>query len=138
MKRDLIALFSGMAFGVGLLLAGMTNPAKIKGFLDIAGTWDPSLVIVMGSAMTVSMLGFALARRRGRSWSGDPIDIPANRSIDVRLVLGGIIFGAGWGLGGLCPGPAVVAMGTGLIGAWIFGSAMVAGMLVHDRFLRPR
>lgn len=133
--RMAIALLSGLVFGFGLIAGGMTDPAKIKGFLDLFGAWDPSLALVMGGAIAVGVVAFALARRRSRSWSGDAIELPASTVIDRRLVGGGLLFGAGWGLGGFCPGPALVAMGSGLVAAWVFVAAMLVGMLAHDRWL---
>ncbi len=136
--RELMALLSGLVFGLGLILGGMTDPGKVKGFLDVAGAWDPSLALVMGGAIAVGVFAFAAARRRSRSWSGDRMDIPTSRVIDARLIAGGVLFGAGWGLGGFCPGPALVAMSAGLGSAAVFVIAMLAGMALHDRFLQPR
>ena len=126
---------SGLAFGLGLILAGMTDPLKVKGFLDLAGAWDPSLALVMGGAIAVAMPAFALARRRRSAWSGDAMALPANRRIDARLVGGGLLFGLGWGLAGYCPGPALVALGSGSAGAAVFVGAMLVGMSVHDAWL---
>ena len=136
--RELMALSSGLVFGLGLILGGMTDPGKVKGFLDVAGAWDPSLALVMGGAIAVGVFAFAAARRRSRSWSGDRMDIPTSRVIDARLIAGGVLFGAGWGLGGFCPGPALVAMSAGLGSAAVFVIAMLAGMVLHDRFFQPR
>ena len=136
--RELMALSSGLVFGLGLILGGVTDPGKVKGFLDVAGAWDPSLALVMGGAIAVGVFAFAAARRRSRSWSGDRMDIPANRVIDARLIAGGVLFGTGWGLGGFCPGPALVAMSAGLGSAAVFVIAMLAGMVLHDRFFQPR
>lgn len=136
--RELMALSSGLIFGLGLILGGMTDPGKVKGFLDVAGAWDPSLALVMGGAIAVGVFAFAAARRRSLSWSGDRMDIPTSRVIDARLIAGGVLFGAGWGLGGFCPGPALVAMSAGLGSAAVFVIAMLAGMVVHDRFLQSR
>jgi uncharacterized membrane protein YedE/YeeE len=113
----------------------MTNPAKVQAFLDITGAWDPSLALVMGAAVAVGLVAFARARRRERAWTGEPMELPRSRVIDRRLVLGGVLFGAGWGLAGFCPGPALVALGAGLPAAWVFVPAMLAGMWLHDRFL---
>jgi uncharacterized protein len=135
--RVLIALTSGLLFGLALLLSGMTDPMKVKGFLDVSGAWDPSLACVMGGACFVAAGAFALARRRERSWSGDPMDIPRNTSIDGRLILGGILFGAGWGLAGLCPGPALVNLSAGNRTASLFVVAMLVGILLYDRILNP-
>ena len=138
----LIAFFSGLVFGIGLLLAGMANPVKVKAFLDVAGAWDPSLALVMAGAIAVGTVAFALARRRTRSWSGAAMDIPTNSRIDTRLVLGGVLFGSGWGIAGFCPGPTLVAfsgaVGSGTGAALWFDPAMLLGMWVHDRFLAPR
>ena len=134
----LFALISGLVFGLGLMLAGMTEPLKIKGFLDLAGTWDPSLALVMGGAIAVGVLAFARARRMDRSWTGALMEIPRNETIDWRLLTGGVLFGVGWGIGGFCPGPALVALGAGTPAAAVFVAAMLVGMVVHDKFLAPR
>ena len=132
---SLFGFFSGLIFGIGLILAGMTEPIKVKGFLDLAGAWDPSLGFVMAGAIAVSALAFARAKRRDRSWTGAPIEIPSQRTIDGRLVGGGILFGLGWGIGGFCPGPALVALGNGMGAAGVFVAAMLVGMVLHDKFL---
>lgn len=128
-----LALLSGLVFGLGLILAGMTDPLKVKGFLDIAGAWDPSLALVMGGAILLGMVAFAAARRRTRAWSGAPMEVPSSTTIDTRLVAGGVLFGIGWGIAGFCPGPAIVALGSGMGAAGIFVAAMLAGMVLHDR-----
>ena len=138
MMNGAFAFFSGLLFGLGLIGSGMTNPSKVKGFLDVAGAWDPSLALVMAGAIAVGAFAFAAAKRRTTSWSGERIELPSSTLIDRRLVIGGMLFGAGWGIAGFCPGPALVAMGGGLGAAWIFGVAMRAGRLVHDRWLAPR
>jgi uncharacterized protein len=130
-----LATVSGLVFGLGLIAGGMTDPAKVKGFLDLFGAWDPSLAFVMAGAISVGALAFALARRRRRSWSGAPIDIPSNTVIDRRLLAGGVVFGVGWGIAGFCPGPAIVAAGAGTTAALGFVAAMLIGMFVHDRWL---
>ena len=135
---NLFGFVSGLVFGIGLILAGMTEPLKVKGFLDLAGAWDPSLGLVMGGAIALGAVAFARARRRDRSWTGAPIEIPANRTIDRRLVTGGVLFGVGWGIGGFCPGPALVALGSGVGSAGIFVAAMLVGMVLHDKLLSPR
>jgi uncharacterized protein len=132
------ALISGLIFGLGLIAGGMTDPSKVKGFLDLFGRWDPSLALVMGGAIAVGMFAFAAAKRRTTSWTGERMEIPTSRVIDRRLILGGILFGAGWGIAGFCPGPAIVAAGSGLVQAWLFVVAMLAGMALHDRFLDAR
>jgi uncharacterized membrane protein YedE/YeeE len=135
--RHLISLLSGLLFGLGLIASGMTNPAKVKGFLDLAGAWDPSLALVMGGAIAVAVFAFAAARRRTRSWTGEPMELPQNTTIDLRLILGGVLFGIGWGIAGFCPGPALVALGGGMREAGIFVVAMLVGMVLHDRRLAP-
>ena len=129
---------SRLIFGLGLILAGMTEPLKVKGFLDIAGAWDPSLGLVMGGAIAVGAVAFALARRRKKSWSGAPMEIPTDQTTDKRLVIGGALFGIGWGIGGFCPGPALVALGSGSASVASFVVAMLVGMVVHDTFLSRR
>ena len=111
----------------------MTNPAKVKGFLDLAGAWDPSLGLVMGGAIAVAVGAFALARRRERSWTGQRMELPRATVIDARLLGGGVLFGIGWGLAGYCPGPALVALGGGNGSAALFVAAMLAGLVLHDR-----
>ena len=130
--RKLLAFLAGVTFGIGLLSAGMANPAKVLAFLDLAGPWDPSLALVMVGAIAVASAGFALTRGRSLAWSGDPIQIPGNRKLDRRLVLGSLGFGVGWGLAGFCPGPALVALGTGSLKAVIFVAAMMAGMAAFE------
>ena len=130
-----IALASGLLFGVGLIAGGMTDPSKVQGFLDLFGRWDPSLAFVMGGAILVGSVGFALARRRQVTWTGDTMELPKSRIVDTRLLVGGALFGIGWGLGGLCPGPALTALGAGFAPAAWFVAAMLAGMWLHDQFL---
>jgi uncharacterized membrane protein YedE/YeeE len=132
---NLFGLISGLIFGLGLILAGMTEPLKVKGFLDLAGAWDPSLALVMGGAIALGIVAFAQAKGRELSWTGARIEIPTNRTIDARLILGGVLFGAGWGIGGFCPGPALVALGSGMGEAGIFVAAMLVGMVAHDKFM---
>ena len=132
---SLIAVVSGLLFGIGLLASGMTDPAKVKGFLDLFGLWDPSLALVMGGAIAVGLIGFTLASRRTTSWSGEPIDLPKSTVVDWRLVLGGILFGVGWGIAGYCPGPGIVAASAGSLAGGVFVVAMLAGMTIHDRLI---
>ena len=131
--KHMIALLSGLVFGLGLILSGMTDPAKVKGFLDLFGAWDPSLALVMGGAIAVGVFAFARAKRQTRSWTGDAIELPVGDAIDTRLVLGGLLFGAGWGIAGYCPGPAIVSASAGSTAAIVFVVAMLAGMTLHDR-----
>jgi uncharacterized membrane protein YedE/YeeE len=134
----LFALVAGLVFGVGLLASGMTDPMKVQAFLDLAGAWDASLALVMGAALAVAAPAFVWAKRRGVSWSGAPIDLALPRQVDLRLVAGAALFGIGWGLAGFCPGPSLVALALGgEVGraALVFVPAMLAGMVLHDRWL---
>lgn len=134
----LIAPVSGLVFGIGLIVSGMVDPAKIKGFLDLFGDWDPSLAFVMGGAIAVGVIAFARARRRALSWTGAHMELPSSTVIDGRLVFGGLLFGAGWGIAGYCPGPAIVAASAGSTAALVFVAAMLIGMTLHDRLLAKR
>jgi len=125
---SLFAFVAGLVFGLGLIVAGMVNPAKILGFLDIAGKWDPSLALVMAGAIAVGLVAFALARRRTMSALGVPMQLPSASALDARLVGGSLVFGIGWGLAGFCPGPAIVAIGAGYAKAAVFVAAMLLGM----------
>ncbi|WP_434631401.1 DUF6691 family protein [Chromobacterium sp. CV08] len=125
------AFLAGLIFGIGLIAAGMANPAKVLGFLDLAGRWDPSLALVMAGAIAVALPAFAVARRRERALLGEAMQLPAARSVDRRLLLGSLVFGAGWGLAGVCPGPALVLAGSGLPSGLLFLAAMLAGMWVY-------
>ncbi|ARV19395.1 MULTISPECIES: YeeE/YedE family protein [Comamonadaceae] len=122
----------GLLFGLGLILAGMTDPSKVLGFLDLAGLWDPSLAFVMGGAILVSLGAFTLAKKRTTSFLGGAMQLPTSRDIDKRLVTGSLLFGAGWGLAGFCPGPALVSVGTGNPKAVVFVLAMLAGMALFE------
>jgi len=126
--RIALAFLAGLVFGLGLLLSGMADPGKVLGFLDLAGAWDPSLVFVMAGAVAVGALAFAFARRRTKTLLGDALQWPTATAIDRRLVGGSLLFGAGWGLAGFCPGPALVALGVGEPRAIVFVLAMLAGM----------
>jgi len=132
----LTSLLAGLVFGIGLVLSGMADPAKVLGFLDLAGRWDPSLALVMAGAVGVALFAFAVARRRTASFLGLPMRLPTTRRIDGRLVGGSVMFGIGWGLAGFCPGPALVALGMGQVKAAIFVGAMLAGMGVFELFER--
>ena len=138
LKAALSSLLAGLVFGLGLIAAGMTDPMKVRAFLDLAGAWDPSLALVMGAAIAVGLPATLIARRRGRSWSGAPIEWPQSNAIDARLIGGGVLFGIGWGLAGLCPGPALVALGSGWGEAAIFVAAMLGGMALHALLDSPR
>jgi uncharacterized membrane protein YedE/YeeE len=122
----------GVLFGLGLIISGMTNPAKILAFLDIAGAWDPSLIFVMGGAVLVGLIAFYLAKNRTQSLLGSVMHIPTRRDIDRPLIIGSALFGVGWGLAGFCPGPALVSLGSGELKALVFVVAMLGGMLLFD------
>ena len=128
----------GLVFGLGLILGGMTNPAKVIVFLDLAGAWDPSLGLVMGGAMVIAAAAFKVAKRRARSVLGATLQIPQSRVIDKRLILGSLAFGAGWGLAGFCPGPALVSVASGAAEALVFVAAMLAGMALFEYLLRQK
>lgn len=128
----LTSALSGLVFGLGLLVSGMADPAKVLGFLDLAGAWDPSLALVMVGAIAVSSLAFFVAGKRQRSWLGQVMQLPSARHIDRRLLGGGALFGIGWGVAGFCPGPALVALGLGQPKALVFVAAMLAGMGIFE------
>jgi uncharacterized membrane protein YedE/YeeE len=127
--------FIGVLFGFGLIISGMSNPQKILNFLDITGNWDPSLMFVMGGAVIVGLGGFYLASKRTEAFFGGALHIPSRRDISQPLVIGSLIFGAGWGIAGLCPGPAIVALGAGHMKALVFILAMLVGMALCNRFV---
>lgn len=137
----LVALVAGLVFGAGLTVSQMVDPAKVLGFLDfggiVRGTWDPSLALVMGAALAVSAPAFYWAQKRGRAALG-ALRIPTRRDLDARLVAGAVVFGAGWGLVGFCPGPAIAALGFGAAKALIFFAAMLAGMALYEFTAAPR
>ncbi len=122
----------GVLFGLGLMISGMTNPAKILAFLDLSGAWDPSLIFVMGGAVLVGLIAFYLAKNRTQSFLGGAMHIPTRRDIDRPLLIGSAMFGLGWGLAGFCPGPALVSLGSGELKVLAFVIAMLGGMLLFD------
>jgi len=130
--QPLLALAAGLVFGVGLIVSGMADPAKVLGFLDLAGRWDPSLALVMAGAIAVGAVAFGLAARRGRTVFDAALQLPPTRPIDARLIGGSALFGIGWGLAGFCPGPALVASGMGQSKALLFVAAMLAGMAAFE------
>ncbi|WP_205833200.1 YeeE/YedE family protein [Azohydromonas caseinilytica] len=134
----LTALLAGLVFGLGLIVSGMANPAKVLGFLDLAGAWDPSLAFVMAGAIAVGLVAFTLARRRTVSLLGAEMKLPTARDIDRRLVAGSTLFGIGWGIAGFCPGPALTALGLGEAKAVVFVVAMLAGMGLYELLERRR
>lgn len=127
----LIALLAGLVFGLGLLLSGMGNPAKVQNFLDIFGTWDPSLGLVMGGAIAIGLVAFTWAKQRQTSLLGEPMQLPTSTKIDCKLLVGAAMFGVGWGLAGFCPGPAVMNLATLQTEVVLFVAAMVAGIVVQ-------
>jgi len=130
---QIAAFAAGLVFGLGLLVSGMADPTKVLGFLDVAGRWDPSLLLVMGGAVLVGLFAFRLAHARALSVLGLPMRLPSDRrTVDHRLVVGGLLFGVGWGLAGFCPGPALVALGMGNMKAAVFVAAMLAGMALFE------
>lgn len=132
----LMALIAGLVFGLGLILSGMTNPAKVIGFLDLAGNWDPSLALVMAGAIAVSFVPFRIARNRSMALLGGPIRLPTASDIDRRLVLGSLAFGMGWGLAGYCPGPALASLLSGGAKPLLFVISMLAGMAIFELLQR--
>ncbi|MES2250461.1 MAG: YeeE/YedE family protein [Pseudomonadota bacterium] len=138
MWTAIASLLAGLVFGLGLIVSGMANPAKILGFLDLGGAWDPSLAFVMAGAVAVSTVGFLLAGRRKASLLGGPLALPSLRHIDRRLVGGSLLFGVGWGIAGFCPGPALVSLGTGEVKALVFVGAMLLGMGLFELLERRR
>ncbi|WLI91623.1 YeeE/YedE family protein [Massilia sp. R2A-15] len=132
----IVAAFVGLLFGIGLIVSGMTDPARVIGFLDLAGAWNPSLALVMAGAIAIGAVAFRVAGARTDSLLGHPMRLPAASAIDRRLVLGSLVFGAGWGLAGFCPGPALASLAAGSVKPLIFTAAMVAGMGVFELFER--
>ncbi|WP_047393741.1 DUF6691 family protein [Chitinibacter sp. ZOR0017] len=133
MRLNLLGLLTGLLFGLGLLLAGMANPAKVQGFLDLAGLWDPSLALVMAGGIGVALPFFLLAKRSPTArLTGEPMQLPSSSVIDKRLLLGSAAFGVGWGIGGICPGPALVLVGSGILEGVLFVAAMLAGMALFS------
>lgn len=128
----IVAIFVGITFGFGLILSGMVNPAIVLSFLDIAGNWNPSLLWVMGGAVIVSAVAFAAAKGRKYSYLGTSMQMPVTTKIDKRLLLGSFLFGIGWGIAGICPGPALVLVGSGSTSAIVFLLAMLVGMGVFE------
>ena len=132
MKHRISEFFVGLLFGLGLILSGMTDPSKVIGFLDIFGLWDPSLALVMGSAIAVGFFAFTLAKKRTINFLGGALHLPKSSQIDKPLVIGAVLFGAGWGLAGVCPGPALVSLASGQIKAAAFVVFMLAGMQLFE------
>ncbi len=133
MIRTLSPFLLGLLFGAGLLISGMTDPGRVIGFLDVAGAWNPSLAFVMGGAIAVSLPAFARARARPMSLLGAPIGLPDRRRIDGPLIAGAVLFGIGWGLSGICPGPALVLLGQDPLEIYAFLASLILGSFVADR-----
>ncbi len=129
--KGLAALVAGLLFGTGLALSGMLDPTRVRGFLDVTGPWDASLAFVLGGAVGVSAIGYAVSRRMARPAFAADFDIPVMRRIDARLLTGSALFGIGWGLGGFCPGPALASLSLGAARSFIFVAAMLVGMLAY-------
>ena len=127
-----LAFLIGLLFGLGLIVSGMASPAKVLGFLDLAGRWDPSLALVMAGAVAIAFIAFRVAGRRTSTLLGGEMHVPGARPIDRRLIAGSVVFGVGWGLAGFCPGPALVALGAGYVKALVFVAAMLLGMALFE------
>jgi len=136
--KNLLTLISGLLFGFGLLLSGMADPAKVQNFLDLFGTWDPSLAFVMGGAIAVTMPGFWLVIRRNKPFFNDVFHLPSRTDLDARLITGAAIFGVGWGLGGCCPGLSMSALALAAGGTLIFVATMLTGMAASKYVLQRR
>ena len=135
--RNILTLISGLLFGTGLILSGMANPAKVQNFLDLFGSWDPSLAFVMGGAIMVTMPGFWLAQKRATPFFSDMFHMPTRTDFDARLIAGAATFGVGWGLGGFCPGPAITSLPLGSTGTLIFIATMLLGMIAAKYVASP-
>jgi len=133
MMRAFAGLIAGLIFGLGLVVSGMSNPAKVLNFLDIAGAWDPSLVFVMGGALMVTFAGYRLVQRRSAPLFARAFSLPTKRDVDARLLFGAALFGMGWGVAGYCPGPAITSSTLGGWPTWAFRIAMLAGMFIAQR-----
>ncbi len=129
MQIPFFALISGLLFGIGLTVSRMIDPSKVLGFLDVAGAWDPSLAFVMGGALLVTIPAFWFVKKRVKTLLGLDISLPNRNDIDTPLILGAVLFGVGWGLGGFCPGPALSALSFGLLKPLVFVGAMIVGMV---------
>ena len=134
MITNIAALLSGLVFGLGLILSGMGNPAKVQNFLDFFGQWDPSLALVMGGAIAVGLIAFRWAKRRKTALLGDAMQLPASTVIDRKLLTGSALFGIGWGLAGFCPGPALMNLATLTPQVWLFVAAMLVGMWAQQQW----
>ena len=132
MQHRISEFFVGLLFGLGLIISGMTDPGKVIGFLDISGAWDPSLALVMAGAIAVGFFAFAIAKKRTVNFLGGALHLTKSNQIDKPLIIGAVLFGAGWGLAGFCPGPALVSMASGQVKGALFIVFMVAGMQLFE------
>ena len=132
MQHRISEFFVGLLFGLGLIISGMTDPGKVIGFLDISGAWDPSLALVMAGAIAVGFFAFAIAKKRTVNFLGGALHLPKSNQIDKPLIIGAVLFGAGWGLAGFCPGPALVSMASGQVKGALFIVFMVSGMQLFE------
>jgi len=133
MMLVIMAFLCGLIFGAGLLISGLANPEKVLGFLDLSQAWDPSLAFVMIGAIAVGIIGFALVKGRKKAFCGVPILLPENNTVDRTLVVGAVLFGLGWGLAGICPGPSLILLGAGIGKGLLFVLSMLAGMWIVTR-----
>lgn len=131
-KAQLSAFLVGIIFGTGLIISGLTNPSKVLAFLDIFGVWDPSLALVMAGAISVGLVAFHFAKRLKKSFLGEPIKLPIEKIIDNQLIAGSVIFGIGWGLVGICPGPSLVLLGNSDDKAFVFVSSVITGFVLYE------
>ena len=138
LPRNLLSLAAGLIFGFGLALSGMLDPARVRGFLDIFGAWDPSLAFVLGGAVAVSAIGYVISRNMHGPVLDDAFLLPTKAAVDAPLVVGAAVFGIGWGISGLCPGPAVASLLFGLPATIAFTVAMLVGVFAHDRLFAAR
>lgn len=138
MKRMMVAVLSGVLFGFGLTLSGMTDPMRVRAFLDIFGNWDPTLAFVMGGALLVMGPVWLIQKRMDRALDGARFSLPKTSGIDRELLLGAVLFGVGWGIAGLCPGPAIAALALDIRNVALFVAAMFAGMAMHHAYARAR
>lgn len=136
--NGIVAFLCGLLFGLGLILSEMVNPLRVQGFLDWFGSWDPTLAFVMGGALTVTLPAFAVLKHRDKPLLAPRFQLPAKQELDSRLIMGSALFGIGWGMAGLCPGPAVTALGSLHIEVFIFVSAMLSGMLIFNVWSHQR
>lgn len=136
MKQAIPGLMVGLLFGAGLTLSGMADPARVLGFLDVAGAWNPTLAFVLAAALVPSSLAYAIVRRMRRPLLADEFCIPQSRAVDARLLIGAALFGIGWGLVGLCPGPAIAGLALGHWQNWLFVAAMIAGLALQRVYER--